>query len=96
MTLIFQQGKKDPLDKLYSFVDERNGNLYKVSFPEIAMITIQLMRNEDILYPPEDGFKGGKMLQEFLFEAIEIGEIPIPLGLLEKYHLQRHEKQEVK
>jgi len=56
LTLIFQQGKKDPLDKLYSFVDEYTGALYKVSFPEIAMIIIQLMRNEDILYPPEQGY----------------------------------------
>ena len=96
MTLIFQQGKKDPLDKLYSFVDENTGALYKISFPEIAMITIQLMRNEDILYPPEDGFKGGQMLKEFLFEAIEYGEIPINEGILEKYHLQRHKNQEVK
>lgn len=95
MTLIFQQGKKDPLDKLYSFIDEKTGALYKISFPEIAMIIIQLMRNEDILYPPEKGFRGGKMLLEFLTEAVEDFEIPINEELLKKYNLQKHRYQTV-
>ena len=96
MTLVFKRGKKHPLDLLFSFIDEQSGKLYKVSYPEIAMIIIQLMKNEDVLYPPERGLKGGLMLKEFIYECIECGEIPIPDYILSKYNLLRHKDQLIK
>jgi len=35
------------------------------------------------------------MLKEFLYEAIEYGNIPIAEGLLKKYYLQKHKQQVV-
>ena len=97
MTLIFQKGNKFDTDKLYSFIDEYTGSLYKVSYPEIAMIIIQLMRNEDEMKEKRYNGKGlgGKMLINFINDAIEYGEIPINLGVLKEYKLERHERQTV-
>ena len=97
MTLIFQKGGKFDLDKLYSFIDEKSGALYKVSYPEIAMIIIQLMWNEDEMVKKRYNGKGqgGKMLINFINEAVEYGDIPINLGILKKYKLEKHEFQTV-
>lgn len=71
-----KQGDKGPNDKKV-FV-----NGYQISYIELANITLQLYKNEDNLYPPGLGFRGGEMLLDFVTEVCRNG------GLTEEIQLR--------
>jgi len=65
----FKKGDKGPYD-IKVLV-----NGYQISFVELAKITLQLYKNEDNIYPPALGFRGGEMLLAFIIEVCRTGEI---------------------
>lgn len=64
------QGKKHAEDKLIMV------NGYVLSFVETLEIILLQIKNEDLIYPVNKGFKGGAMLQEFYIKFI--GERRLP------------------
>lgn len=74
----FLDGSKGAGDKRILW----NGN--QVTFLDIATITLQLCKNEDIIYP-KPKFRGGQMLLDFLQEVYDNGKISD--DVMRKYRL---------
>jgi len=85
LTSTWQQGKLSVDDKIYSVICESCGGFYKLSYEEIATIIINCRRLENIHNPPPK--RGGQMLMDFLHEAIENNQTPIPKWLLDRFSL---------
>jgi len=69
MTIVFEPGVKGPGDMKIIW------NGIQVTFLDIAEIVNQLCKNEDIIYPPSKGKRGGQMLIDMLQEVKNNGEI---------------------
>lgn len=59
-------------------------NDHVITFKEVAEVIVQLIKNEDNIYP-KPRFRGGDMLIDFLNECMEIRDVPDEL--LRKYKL---------
>lgn len=70
MTVTKIKGSKHEKDKIILF------NGHAPTFLEILEVILQHCNNEDNIYPPSKGFKGGAMLQEFYIKFI--GERRMP------------------
>tara|TARA_Y100000401_G_scaffold20636_1_gene13803 strand:- start:80 stop:373 length:294 start_codon:yes stop_codon:yes gene_type:complete len=64
------KGRKKEGDRIMKF------NGVAVSFQDVANMCIFFMNNEDILYPPEQGFKGAEMFKDYIKDVLETREIP--------------------
>ena len=65
-----RQGNKHPDDRVILV------NGYMLSFVEVLEIILLQIKNEELIYPVNKGFKGGAMLQEFYIKFI--GERRMP------------------
>ena len=59
----FKQGYKGTIDKKV-FI-----NGHQITFLELAECVLQLYLNEDNIYPPLMGYRGGQMLLDFIIEV---------------------------
>ena len=66
----FVKGRKSPKDIIMKF------NGLPVKFEDVAKMCLFFMKNEDNLYPPERGYKGAKLFQEYIMDVLETREIP--------------------
>ena len=66
----FVKGRKKEGDRIMKY------NGVAVSFQDVANMCIFFMNNEDILYPPEQGFKGAEMFKDYIKDVLETREIP--------------------
>lgn len=64
------KGKKHENDEIILF------NGHAPTFLELLETILLQVKNEDNIYPPSKGFKGGRMLQEFFIKYI--GERRMP------------------
>ena len=64
------KGRKKEGDRIMKF------NGVAVKFEDVANMCIFFMNNEDILYPPEQGFKGAEMFKDYIKDVLETREIP--------------------
>lgn len=64
------KGRKKEGDRIMKF------NGVAVKFEDVAKMCIFFMNNEDILYPPEQGFKGAEMFKDYIKDVLETREIP--------------------
>tara|TARA_R100001509_G_C4696255_1_gene158532 strand:+ start:195 stop:500 length:306 start_codon:yes stop_codon:yes gene_type:complete len=64
------KGRKKEGDRIIKF------NGVAVKFEDVAKMCIFFMNNEDILYPPEQGFKGAEMFKDYIKDVLETREIP--------------------
>ena len=76
--ITYSQGHKHP-DDVKVWI-----NNHAITFKEIAEVIIQLIKNEDNIYP-KPRFRGGDMLIDFLNECMEMRDVPDEL--LSKYKL---------
>ena len=76
--ITYSQGHKHP-DDVKVWI-----NNHAITFKEIAEVIIQLIKNEDKIYP-KPRFRGGDMLIDFLNECMEMRDVPDEL--LRKYKL---------
>jgi len=90
MTITFRRGKKSDNDLKCSFICDYCGKFHDITFEEFAQCILELCRNEDGLFPPEKGLRGGQMLLDFFQEAYDINDITD--GLMKKYKLKRWKK----
>ncbi len=75
MNRITKKGKKDSQDVKYGL----NCNCGKDHFPsyeDIAWMIFNCMNNEDVLYPPDDYIKGGRMLHDYFNETMIYRKLP--------------------
>ena len=47
-----------------------------VKFEDVAKMCLFFMKNEDNLYPPEQGFKGAALFKNYMYDVLETREIP--------------------
>jgi hypothetical protein len=47
-----------------------------VKFEDVAKMCLFFMKNEDNLYPPEQGFKGAALFKKYMYDVLETREIP--------------------
>jgi hypothetical protein len=78
MSITYKQGQKHPKDVMPYI------NGHPITFRELAELTVQLIKNEDNIYP-KPKYQGGDMLIDFLNECMEIREVKDET--LEKYKL---------
>jgi len=78
----FQQGTKHPDDRKVII------NGHWLTFPELAEICIQFVKNEDNIYPPSKGYRGGNMLIDYLDEAMGAREVTDDLN--KRYRLGKY------
>jgi hypothetical protein len=79
---VIMKGLKDSQDKKYG-LECKCGIKHTPSYEDLAWIIINCMNNEDILYPPNEILKGGRMLHEYFLESMIYRKLP-DKG---KYHL---------
>ena len=66
----FVKGRKKPNDVLIFYND------LPVKMEDVAKLCLMFMKNEDNLYPPEQGFKGAKLFKEYFYETLETRKLP--------------------
>jgi len=64
------QGRKSKDDRMLKY----HGSV--VSFEDVAKMCIFFMRNEDVLYPPSNGYKGAQYFKEYIMETLETRKVP--------------------
>ncbi len=77
--ITIKQGNKCKDDRIYYL------NNVQVTFKDITDLLVLMWANEDINYPPVNGFKGAQMLKDFLDEAYNKREITSEM--LKRYRL---------
>lgn len=78
----FRKGDKHKDDKKVII------NGHHLTFPELAEICIQFVKNEDNIYPPNKGYRGGQMLVDYLNEAMGAREVTDDLN--KRYRLGKY------
>ena len=66
----FIKGRKKHNDVLILY------NKLPVEMEDVAKLCLMFMKNEDNLYPPEQGFKGAQMFIDYMSEVLETRKIP--------------------
>ena len=64
------QGKKSPDDKILLW------HGHAPTMEEVATMCLFFKENEDRIYPPSDGYKGGKLFIEYIAKTLIRGKIP--------------------
>jgi len=76
MPITHRQGEKSTDDIKTSFGCPTCGYFEDVTFKELAYIIVELCKNEDRLYPPEEGKLGGQMLINYFQDCYALGRVP--------------------
>jgi len=63
-------------------------NDHVITFKEVAEIIIQLIKNEDNIYPPEEGYMGGKMIDDFIVDWRDANTDEQKNDILVKYKIK--------
>jgi hypothetical protein len=66
-----RDGRKKPGDMMVVI----NATNHHITFEELVKLSILLYKNEDHLYPPDLGLRGGEMLRDFMNEAFDKGDV---------------------
>ena len=75
MPITHRQGKKSTDDIKTSFGCPTCGYFEDVTFKDLAYIIVELCKNEDRLYPPEAGLRGGQMLIDYFQACYNSNEV---------------------
>jgi len=73
-------GRKKEGDKILLF------HGHAVAFEDVARMCIFFMNNEDILYPPDKGYKGAKLFQQYIVDVLKTRQVPKD----EKYRIRKN------
>ena len=92
---VFEKGVKGPNDYKCSFKCHNCDAFHNFKFAELAVIIVELCKNEDRLYPAPA--KGGMYLLDFFKEVFYYNRLleepaTIPERLTKKYKLDKNEK----
>lgn len=83
MTITFKQGRKHPKDRIVYIDDvavkfqdfattvvnaERQYVTAKSYLKQLRLVQAVFRGNEDNIYPPEEGYMGGKMIDDFIVD----------------------------
>ena len=63
-------GKKSPEDKILLY------HGHAPTMEDVAKMCLFFKENEDRIYPPSKGFKGGKLFIEYIAKTLVQGKIP--------------------
>jgi len=75
MRRITVPGKKHPNDLKFGLKCDC-GRIHFHTFADLAWFVTNLMNNEDTLFPPSQGLRGGEMLGDYMKEAIKTRQVP--------------------
>ena len=76
MPITHRQGNKS-IDDLKTSWNCLNCDYFEdVTFKDLAFIVTELSKNEDRLYPPEEGKLGGQMLIDYFQHCYDLGRVP--------------------
>ena len=82
MTITTENGKKGDGDEIIKY------NELPITILEIGQILLKLWNNEDKIYPPAEGFRGGQMTKDFLDEIFQTRQITD--DMLRRYKLGKY------
>jgi hypothetical protein len=70
MRRITVNGRKKKGDKIFGF-ECQCGECFFPTYDDLAWINVECFNNEHLLYPPSEGFEGGKKWIMKIFEGIK-------------------------
>ena len=74
MELKERKGRKHPEDRTIWI---KSAGWELLHYTELAELCRRVYRNEDLIYPPAQGYRGGQMFVDFLEECM-VSQEPIP------------------
>ena len=81
----FVRGRKTKNDVIMLY------NNLPVEMKDVAKMILFFICNEDTLYPPSKGFKGGQMFVDYITETLRTRELPKQ----EKYKIKKNKRTKI-
>ena len=103
MTITFKQGRKHPKDRIVYIDDvavkfqdfattvvnaERQYVTAKNYLQQLRLVQAVFRGNEDNIYPPEEGYMGGKMIDDFIVDWRDANTDEQKNDILVKYKIK--------